>query len=66
MAAPLTWFDRLCDRINPPMPDAMQARMLREVWNYWVLRRYSVANKIGIPAGFTRVYLSNDYFEEAP
>ena len=28
----MTWFDRLCDRINPPMPDAMQARMLRGVW----------------------------------
>lgn len=27
----MTWFDRLCDRINPPMPDALQARMLREV-----------------------------------
>ncbi len=27
----VTWFDRLCARINPPMPDAMQARMLREV-----------------------------------
>lgn len=45
----MTWFDRLCARINPPMPDAMQARMLREVWRLQKHRRILPAFLFRIP-----------------
>lgn len=47
-------FDRLCTRINPPMPDVEQARMLREVWTYreiQTLRREPFCSFMKAPRG---------------